>query len=144
MTDPSQDEIDAALALDLLAGLLESGQGLVNGLALLSEHLPGASAVAPVASQLRLGASWDEAWSGTEDVPGLDELRRELHFAHTTGAPTAALLRATAASLRRSRKRRAEQAAAELGVRLVLPLGLCQLPAFLCLGIVPLVLTLLP
>jgi Flp pilus assembly protein TadB len=134
--------MDAALALDLLAGLLESGQGLVPALDLLGAHLPGAAPLCRVAALLRVGVDWDEAWA-TQD-PDLQELARELRFAHQTGAPTAALLRSTATSLRRGRRRRAEQRAAELGTRLVLPLGLCQLPSFLCLGIVPLVLALLP
>ena len=134
--------MDAALALDLLAGLLESGQGLVPALDLLGSHLPGAAPLLRVAALLRLGVDWDDAWETQDD--DLRELARELRFAHHTGAPTAALLRSTATSLRRNRRRRAEQRAAELATRLVLPLGLCQLPSFLCLGIVPLVLALLP
>lgn len=144
---PPADTLDAALALDLLAGLLESGQSLVSGLDLLGTHVPGASPVRRVAALLRVGVDWDEAWSAHEPEasdPDLQELGRELRFAYLTGAPTADLLRSTASSLRRNRRRRAEQRAAELGTRLVLPLGLCQLPSFLCLGVVPLVLALLP
>ncbi len=40
--------------------------------------------------------------------------------------------------------RGAERRAAALGVRLVVPLGLCSLPAFVCLGIVPVLLAMLP
>lgn len=143
----TRQSLDAALALDLLAGLLESGQSLVSGLDLLGAHVPGAGPVRRVAAQLDVGVDWDEAWSAHEPEasdPDLQELARELRFAYHTGAPTARLLRSTAASLRRHRKRRAEQRAAELGTRLVLPLGLCQLPSFLCLGVIPLVLALLP
>ena len=134
--------MDAALALDLLAGLLESGQGLVPALDTLGAHLPGAEPLCRVAGLLRAGVDWDEAW--TTPDPDLQELSRELRFAYLTGAPTAGLLRSTATALRRNRRRRAEQRAAELGTRLVLPLGLCQLPSFLCLGVIPLVLALLP
>ncbi|MFC7401233.1 type II secretion system F family protein [Citricoccus sp. GCM10030269] len=146
--DPREAEtMDAALALDLLAGLLESGQGLVSSLDLLGAHVPGAAGTRRVAVLLQLGVSWEEAWTSHEPEasdPEFQELGRELYFAYVTGAPTAALLRSTASSLRRNRKRRAEQRAAELGTRLMLPLGLCQLPSFLCLGIVPLVVALLP
>ncbi|VXB77466.1 type II secretion system F family protein [Citricoccus sp. K5] len=141
------DTLDAALAMDLVAGLLETGQSLVSGLDLLGTHVPGAAPVRRVAALLRTGVDWDDAWSAHEPEasdPDLQELAGELRFAHLTGAPTAALLRSTASTLRRHRKRRAEQRAAELGTRLVLPLGLCQLPSFLCLGVVPLVLALLP
>lgn len=141
------DTLDAALAMDLVAGLLETGQGLVAALGLLGSHVPGAAPVRRVAALLRAGVDWDDAWSAHEPEasdPDLQELAGELRFAYVTGAPTAALLRSTASTLRRHRKRRAEQRAAELGTRLVLPLGLCQLPSFLCLGVVPLVLALLP
>ena len=38
----------------------------------------------------------------------------------------------------------AERAAGKLSVALVVPLGLCSLPAFICLGIVPIIISLLP
>lgn len=145
--DPAETALDAAVALDLLAGLLDSGQSLVSGLDLLGAHLPGAGPVRRVALLLRVGVEWDDAWTAHEPEASdqdLQELAGELRFAHMTGAPTAALLRSTAASLRRHRKRQAEQRAAELGTQLVLPLGLCQLPSFICLGVIPLVLALLP
>jgi len=47
------------------------------------------------------------------------------------------LLERTSASLREGRIRTAREAAAALGSKLVLPLGLCFLPAFVVLGIVP-------
>ncbi|MHA7208669.1 type II secretion system F family protein [Arthrobacter sp. MDT1-65] len=74
----------------------------------------------------------------------LADLRGGLRFATSTGAPSAALLHAHAAQLRRRRNREIDRKAAALGVQLVLPLGLCSLPAFICLGVVPVVLGLLP
>lgn len=136
--------VDVALALDLMAVLVEAGLGLIAALALLGEHLPGAGPLRAVAAHLLLGADWRTAWRCVPADGDLTELGRELRFAHSTGAPTAALLRATASALRRTRRRRAEQAAARLATHLVMPLGLCLLPAFLCLGVIPLVLALLP
>ena len=42
-------------------------------------------------------------------------------------------------SLRSGRQARDQEAAERLAVRLVVPLGLCHLPAFIALGIVPVV-----
>ena len=53
--------------------------------------------------------------------------------------PPGAALRAAAGTLRRERHVRALEAAARLGVRLVLPLGLCYLPAFVLVGLVPVI-----
>ena len=55
------------------------------------------------------------------------------------GASPVALLEATARSLRAGRRARDEEAAERLAVRLVLPLGACHLPAFVILGIAPVV-----
>jgi tight adherence protein B len=55
------------------------------------------------------------------------------------GAPVAELLRAEAARRRRTARADGAAKAAALGVRLMLPLGVCVLPAFVLLGVVPLI-----
>lgn len=79
-----------------------------------------------------------------EQAQELRTLREALDIAVRTGAPAAALLRAQAGRIRNRRHRSAQQQAAALGVRLMLPLGLCSLPAFVCLGVVPVLIGLVP
>ncbi|QAY74675.1 pilus assembly protein TadB [Agromyces protaetiae] len=57
------------------------------------------------------------------------------------GAPVAELLRADAARLRRDARASGLQRAETLAVRLLLPLGVCVLPAFVLLGVAPLMLS---
>jgi tight adherence protein B len=57
------------------------------------------------------------------------------------GVPAAELLRSEADEERREARTEAELAAAALSVKLMLPLGLCILPAFMVLGVVPLLVT---
>ena len=66
-----------------------------------------------------------------------------IRFSSRTGVALAPLLQAHADELRRSEHRRRQIAAARLGVMLVMPLGVCVLPAFVLLGVVPVLLTLL-
>jgi hypothetical protein len=87
---------------------------------------------------LLLGATWTEAWADAPDA--LAPLADALEPAWVDGAAPGPLLRRAAASVRSTRHREAQEAAARLGVRLVLPLGLCFLPAFVLLGLVPVVL----
>ncbi|MDM4763598.1 type II secretion system F family protein [Galbitalea sp. SE-J8] len=61
-----------------------------------------------------------------------------LALSERAGVPAAELLRAEAEEARRSAGAEAERRAAALGVTLMLPLGLCVLPAFIALGVVPL------
>ncbi|MDO7881037.1 type II secretion system F family protein [Salinibacterium soli] len=62
-----------------------------------------------------------------------------IRLATRAGVPVAELLRAEAEELRRDARSEAQRGAAALSVRLMLPLGLCVLPAFLVLGVAPLV-----
>jgi tight adherence protein B len=66
-----------------------------------------------------------------------------LDLSRRAGVPAAELLRAEAAEARRDARAAAQHAAAALSVRLMLPLGVCILPAFIVLGVVPLLIAVL-
>lgn len=135
----------AALVLELIAAMLESGSSLHRALGIVAQTVgQGNGPLARAATALELGVPWDQAWtSAPEDHLGR-ELREALDFAAATGAPSADLISARARMLRRKRHRELERRAAALGVRLVVPLGVCSLPAFLCLGVVPVLLSMAP
>ncbi|AYF98249.1 type II secretion system F family protein [Protaetiibacter intestinalis] len=73
----------------------------------------------------------------------VDEARETLAFAIGAGVPAAVLLRAEATRARRVALAEVLRRAALLGTRLLAPLGLCFLPSFVLLGVVPLVLGIL-
>ncbi|MFF1253345.1 type II secretion system F family protein [Pseudarthrobacter sp. NPDC058329] len=138
---------DTAMMLELVAAMLDAGAGIGRSLELVaatsSTHYR--ESLRPVVSALAIGADWETAWrSSAVRLPEILELRDALGFAALTGAPSSAILYAQAARLRRERFRAAEKRAASLGVKLVVPLGLCSLPAFICLGVVPVLLALVP
>lgn len=138
---------DPALMLELIGAMLDAGSGLGRSLELIAAHAaPGISRpLGPVVSALAIGADWETAWRGSRSVPApVLALREALGFAALTGVPSSSILYAQASRLRREQFRDAERRAAALGVKLVIPLGLCSLPAFVCLGIVPVLLALLP
>ena len=135
---------DPALVLDVMAHLFASGSSLPAALAATGRHLPGCQPLTDVAKKLLLGLDWDTAWQHTVEDPQLTVLARELRFVHTSAVPSAHMLTTAATALRANRKRLAEQLAQELAIRLVLPTGICLLPSFILLGIIPMVLSLLP
>ncbi|SIS11463.1 tight adherence protein B [Microbacterium sp. RURRCA19A] len=63
-----------------------------------------------------------------------------LELSIRTGAPAVELLRGEAWLARRRARTEGRETAARLSTRLLLPLGVCTLPAFLLLGVVPAVL----
>lgn len=138
---------DPAMMLELVAAMLDAGSGIGRSLELVAASASPdyGKALRPVVSALAIGADWETAWRSSEvRFPEILELRDALGFAALTGAPSSAILYAQAARLRRERFRAAEKRAASLGVKLVIPLGLCSLPAFICLGVVPVLLALVP
>lgn len=66
-----------------------------------------------------------------------------LDLAQRAGAPAVDLLRASAAEARRHERTAGRMRAARLGARLLLPMGVCTLPAFLLLGVGPMLLSVL-
>jgi hypothetical protein len=135
----------AALLLELVAAMLGSGASLPRALSVAADRFGlGETAIGRASASLTLGIPWDEAWPPNRNDPLASAVREGLHFAAATGAPSAQLISAHARLLRRQRHRELERRAATLGVRLVIPLGACSLPAFICLGVVPVLLSMAP
>lgn len=138
------EEADAAVLLDLTAALLSAGVGIEAALNRLATSVPGAEVLGRVHHALAAGAPWSQA---VDLVAGRDELVvfcEHLSFAYATGAPSASMLQAAAEQARAQRRQDSERRAEELGVKMMLPLGACFLPAFILVGVVPVVISMLP
>lgn len=72
-----------------------------------------------------------------------DSIQRVLHIAERAGAPAVELLSAEARQQRRLARAEGRTRAELLAVRLLLPLGLCVLPAFVLLGVIPVILAMI-
>lgn len=131
----------APLFADLLSATLASGATLRSALSAAADSVgdPTASAVRPVVAAIDLGADPSTAW---RSVPGVDAhaaIVEALARSADTGASASDLLARIAVDLRRDHAVRVEVAARAAGVRAVAPLAACFLPAFLLLGVVPVV-----
>ena len=100
-----------------------------------------------VAVALAGGASIDRALQLVSQtaIPGEgdERVRSVLDLSRAAGVPAAELLRASAAEDRHAARVQGRLRAARLSTRLLLPLGVCTLPAFLLLGVAPLLLSVL-
>ncbi|MEX5294959.1 type II secretion system F family protein [Kocuria sp. CPCC 205268] len=144
---PPAADVSAGVLVELTAAMLDAGLPLAEVVAVLggSRTDDTGSTLQGVGSRLRLGLPWHTAWASAGELPPhLEDYREALAFTATSGAPSARSLRSQAAQVRRAAYRRAERAAESLSVQLVLPLGLCSLPAFVCWGVLPVVLGLVP
>lgn len=139
--------VSAGVLVELVASMLDAGVPVSRSLAVLGQTIdgPAGAALRTVGSGLSLGLPWRQAWAAVPAPPvAVQDLRTALTFAAVSGAPSASALRAASAQVRRAEHRRAEAAAQKLAVHLVVPLGLCFLPAFMAWGIVPVLIGLVP
>lgn len=99
-----------------------------------------------VAIALTGGVSIERALAVVAEAGGGDpapETERVLALSRRAGAPAVDLLRSAAAEARRQVRTDGRLRAARLSARLLLPLGVCTLPAFLLLGVGPMLLSVL-
>ena len=135
---------DLPLALDLLASCLSGGAPLERAVAAVAAAVPGPCGrrLGSVATALAVGSPPAEAWqrlAGPAQAAGgpAQAAARALARASEGGAPVAAAVSRIAASARADAAAAASRAARRAGVLAVGPLGLCFLPAFVLLGVVP-------
>jgi tight adherence protein B len=107
--------------------------------------VPGATAEL-TAVALGGGVSLDRAQTLVSEVfPAADdtETRGILDLSRSAGVPAVQLLRSSAWLARHRARTDGRLRAARLATRLLLPLGVCTLPAFLLLGVAPMLLSIL-
>ncbi len=139
---PRVPEVAVPDVLDLLALALDAGASPIAALRITADRLPGATGaqLRSVAAALEWGLPEEAAWSAAPQR--WEPAGRALRLAARAGVPPAGLLRRAAQDARRERLNRVQTTTARLGVRLVLPLGLAFLPAFVLTTVVPVVLAL--
>ncbi|MGY1724571.1 type II secretion system F family protein [Blastococcus sp. SYSU DS0533] len=128
------------VACELLAACLGAGLPLAGALAAVAGAVPGplGRRLRGVAALHRMGAAPRRAWAG--QPAELGGLARVLVRAGESGAAAVPALHALAGELRSTAQAQGQAAVQRAGVRVLAPLGLCFLPAFVCLGVAPLVL----
>jgi Flp pilus assembly protein TadB len=129
----------------LLAAALETGCGVADAVGLVCEACPGAATdvLRTVPPRLALGLEPAAAWRPVLDDPELAPLARALVRAGRSGASVTHEVGRLADELARRDRADVEERARSVGVKAAVPLGLCLLPSFVLIGVVPLVVSLL-
>jgi pilus assembly protein TadC len=137
------DPLAAASALDVLAACLRSGMAVPTAASATAPSAPAplAAALSRAADLLALGADPTTAWANATgpDDKTVDALLRLARRSAASGAALAQGVAELADQSRHDAAAAATAAAERASVLIAGPLGLCYLPAFVCLGIVPVV-----
>lgn len=138
------DPFEVAAGYDLLAVCLRAGLPVSTAAGVAAQHSPQplAGSLARAAELLTLGADPVQAWA-VEGSGGIDEYFGELatlaRRASRAGSSLADGVAALAEATREQAQTAAVARAEKAGVAISGPLGLCFLPVFVALGIVPVV-----
>ncbi|MEG9224994.1 type II secretion system F family protein [Aeromicrobium sp. Sec7.5] len=130
------------LTLDLVAAALDAGRPPGAAVAAAARAMRGevGAELADLASRLVTVADPARVWRDATRHPNLAPLARALVRAERSGAAPALVVTHAADDLRRRRQAEMTRRTRAGGVATALPLGLCFLPAFFLVGIVPTIL----
>ncbi|UBU13808.1 type II secretion system F family protein [Nonomuraea gerenzanensis] len=132
---------DLPFAADLMTACLRAGRPVSAATEITANAIAGpvGERLTWVSTQLRLGADPDPTWASLAKDPAMGQLSRAMSRAAQSGAPVADVLTRLADDARDAARAESVAAARSVGVKAVAPLGLCFLPAFVLLGIIPVV-----
>lgn len=133
----------APLVTELLATCVQSGATLPDALGAVAEAVPppAADALRRAARAAELGADAEAvgALLGDSGLPAWAALAAAVSRSGRTGGSLARLLAGEAERARSAWLSAAQVRARSVSVRTVIPLALCFLPAFVALGVVPII-----
>lgn len=134
---------DLPWVLEMLSAAAAAGTPPAHALAVVGSAVGGeiGCRLELVHGHLAVGAAPDDAWAEATEAGGeaLTPTGEAFVAAAVDGSRLAARLQEQARDARAAAAASASAAAQRIGVRAVLPLGLCFLPAFVAVGVVPVV-----
>ena len=128
-------------AVDLLAACLAVGLAPAAALEQITSAVesPLAEELSEITARLRLGVDPVTVWRDLAGHPQLGGVGRTVSRAVESGSSVSEAMLRLAEDLRRRTRAETESKARAVGVKAALPLGVCLLPAFVLVGVVPLV-----
>ncbi|QLH22695.1 type II secretion system F family protein [Streptomyces sp. Rer75] len=138
-SEAAEAERQIPLAADLLAACLAAGADPRTAADAVGKSLGGpvGDRLVRTAAELRLGGEPAGAWGRLGALPGASGLARALEHAGTTGAPAVEPVSRIAADCRAEQGRESGRRADRASVLATAPLGACFLPAYLLIGVAP-------
>ena len=128
-------------ALDLIQSCVKTGQPLRLATETVSQVMgpPVSRVLNAVTNAISVGMSDEQAWQILRGDPVAGPLARDLARSAAWGTAITDVLAQHSSDLRRTGAQKRLTSAKSVGVKSVLPLGLCYLPAFVLMGVVPVI-----
>jgi len=142
---PPHPHGEFAVCADLMAAALRAGAPVATAVTNVGETLDGplSAQLRQIGRELRAGVSPEQAWQRLSGLPAARRLINAARRSAQSGAALSGALVRCAEDLRGDAAHERQAQTQRAAVLLVLPLGLCFLPAFVLGGLVPVVLAVL-
>ena len=136
-----QLQTDYPLLVELLAASLAAGADVISALKVAGSALgdPWQSRLGHCLHALEMGQAPALVWAELEQDPVAGQLGRALARSHSSGVPVAEAMRRLAHDLHEASDLAAQAYVRTIEVRTAVPLGVCFLPGFIVIGVIPLV-----
>ena len=134
-------EAELPHVVDLMTAALAAGAAPTTALSLVAEVVdePMAGELRTWTTRIDLGTDPATVWASMARHPQLSRLGTTLHRSAESGAPVADALLRLSEDLRDQQRSAVEERVRQVEVRAAVPLGVCLLPSFVLVGVVPLV-----
>ena len=130
------------LILEMLSVAIRQGASIPRALITVGNIVEGefGGGLRSAGARLNSGMPWNEAWPDDDDCA---VVRDAFSSSWSSGSSPVNRLATAIEQLDWDERSRIEQSAAKLSIRLLLPTGLCMLPAFVAIGVIPAVMSFL-
>lgn len=130
------------LILEMLSVAIRQGASIPRALITVGNIVEGefGGGLRSAGERLNSGMPWNEAWPDDDDCA---VVRDAFSSSWSSGSSPVNRLATAIEQLDWDERSRIEQSAAKLSIRLLLPTGLCMLPAFVAIGVIPAVMSFL-
>lgn len=138
---PPAEALGLAASWDLLSACLRAGMPVADAMRSIADGLPreAAEALRRTSELLALGADPCDAWRPSLACPATAALAKAARRTARSGTALADVATELAARARAELSEAADARSQRVGVLIAGPLGLCFLPGFFCLGVLPVV-----
>lgn len=145
-SDADADAVPSVtMLLEMMAAAIHQGASIPRAMEVVGESWGGelGTVLGDASRALHRGVGWRNAWIRACAHPrfggSMTLLADALESSYRHGTSPLAGISAVVDQIDRDERRRIEEGAAKLGVRMLVPTGLCFLPSFIVLGIVPVI-----
>ena len=135
-------DLPLPLILEMLSVAIRQGASIPRALIAVGNIVEGefGGGLRSAGERLNSGMPWNEAWPDDDDCA---VVRDAFSSSWSSGSSPVNRLATAIEQLDWDERSRIEQSAAKLSIRLLLPTGLCMLPAFVAIGVIPAVMSFL-